>query len=490
MNKIIEYFTPHGKQSYFDTQKTISFIVISVIGSFLAIGMFIKELMSSSKNTIEGLGPSFVITIFTLSTLFLLKSKGIKTIGNIFSIGLVLIIAIFANILSEEVVQTDKLINHFYLMLGLFTMSVLFGTRKTIIINAAIIIVTTLRITTFGMENFPESYVLFQHALINYTITVIVIFLALFFTNQFSEKAIELAMKDARIKDEQNESLMKMVTGIKQSSYEIFKASDQLSSSSQEISSNANKQAATTEELSSSMQQMLATISSNTDKAVNTERITTKSAKEIKESNEVFLQTIQSVSNISRKTSIITDIAFQTNILSLNASIEAARAGTSGNSFAVVAQEVRNLAEKSKIASEEINEISYEGQNISKVAGKKLEQLIPEIIKSANLVNDIVIASKEQLSSVEMINNSIGQLTSITNENSASAEEMSASAEELSAQAEHLNSLISGFNIGSSSNDINTLKKEAKKEFPTKETKGFEIDLSQNDKLDDDFEEF
>ena len=490
MNKIIQYFAPKGEQSYFETQKTISFIVIEIIGVFLGLGMFTKEIMFPAENIIEGAGPSLVLILFIISTLFMLKSNGIKKTGNIFSIGIVLIIAISANILDAETSTVGKLIDGFYFMAGMFTVSVLFGTRKTILINTAIIIITAIRVATFGMEHFPESYDLFQLALTNYIITIIIIFLVLFFTNQFSEKAIELAMKDAKIKEEQNESLMKMVTGIKQSSYEIFKASDQLSSSSQEISSNANKQAATTEELSSSMQQMLATISSNTEKAVNTERITTKSAKEIKESNEVFLQTIQSVSDISRKTSIITDIAFQTNILSLNASIEAARAGTAGNSFAVVAQEVRNLAEKSKIASEEINEISFDGQNISKVAGKKLEQLIPEIIKSATLVNDIVIASKEQLSGVEMINTSIRQLTSITNENSASAEEMSASAEELSAQAEHLNSLISGFNIGSSSNDLNTIAKEPKKDFPTQETKGFEIDLSQNDKLDDKFEEF
>ena len=490
MNKIIDYFTPKGEQSYFETQKTTALIIIGIIGSFLTFGLFIKNILQPQDNIFTGTVKYLVTSLFIISTLFVLKNKGIKYAGNVFSIGTVIIFVLSINFVSTELSTTWKLIDGFYIIVAPLAFNVLFGSRKTLFISTIIIALSAIRVTIFGMDNFPESYDFFQTALTNYLFTIFGIFMALYFTLQFSEKAIELAIKDAEIKKEQNDALIKMVTGIKQSSYEIFKASDQLSSSSQEISSNANKQAATTEELSSSMQQMLSIISSNTEKAIDTERITTKSAEGVKESNEVFLQTIQSVSNISKKTSVITDIAFQTNILSLNASIEAARAGTAGNSFAVVAQEVRNLAEKSKNASEEIIAITDEGQSISKVAGQKLEQLISEIIKSANLVNDIVVASKEQLGGVEMINTSIKELTSITNENSASAEEMSTSAEELSAQAEHLSGLISGFNIGGDNDELDHKKDIKKEPTITQETKGFEIDLSQNDKLDEKFEEF
>jgi len=169
--------------------------------------------------------------------------------------------------------------------------------------------------------------------------------------------------------NEINKNFKEIIININDRATAVSDTSNQLSSSSLEMSQRANVQALTTEKVASSMEQMFATISSNTEKAINTESITTKSAKEIKESNKVFLETIQAVSDISTKTSIITDIAFQTNILSLNASIEAARAGDAGKGFAVVAQEVRNLAEKSKIASEEISDLSLNGQSISKVAG-------------------------------------------------------------------------------------------------------------------------
>jgi len=253
--------------------------------------------------------------------------------------------------------------------------------------------------------------------------------------------------EDAKTTRIQNEMLINMVKETKSISLEIFDASEQLSIISHDLSHNANKQAATTEEVASSMEQMLATISSNTEKAIITKKISSESAKEIKESNKVFKQTIQSVSDINNKTTTITDIAFQTNILSLNASVEAARAGKAGKGFAVVAQEVRKLAEKTKLMSEEISKISAEGKKVSDIAGKKLDKLIPEILKSAKLVDNIVLASQEQKNGVEVINTSIYQLAEITNYNSASAEKMSASAENLSTQAERLKSLILGFRI-------------------------------------------
>ena len=165
------------------------------------------------------------------------------------------------------------------------------------------------------------------------------------------------------------------------------------------------------------------------------------------QNKDMILQTLDSVNKISNKISIISEIADKTDILSINAAIEAARAGDAGKGFAVVAQEIRKLADITQIAAKEIGELSKTNQNISQISSKQLEKVIPEIIRSAELVNDIVVGSKEQQSSIESINNAILQLTESTNENSASAEEMSASAEELSAQAEQLKELISVFKI-------------------------------------------
>jgi len=243
------------------------------------------------------------------------------------------------------------------------------------------------------------------------------------------------------------ENLKNIITDIKQNSSNMFDVSKQLTTASKTISQNANTQAATTEEIASSMEEMLATISLNTRNAEITGETTQNTANEMNKSSEIFAKTIKSVTEINEKIDLITEIALKINILSLNAAIEAARAGKYGRGFAVVALEVKKLAEKTRIASDEISEISKTGKDISKIADEKLSKIIPEISKSSKLVNNIVNASKEQQAGVENINNSIIRLTEISNKNSFSAENMSSSAYKLTNYAKKLDDLISVFDI-------------------------------------------
>ena len=293
--------------------------------------------------------------------------------------------------------------------------------------------------------------------------------------------------------NQMNNVFTKMITGIDETASSVLTASKQLSTISQEISQRANEQAATTEEVATSMEQMLATINSNTQNAEITEKTSTKSANRLKQSELVFKQTINSVSEISKKISIITEIANKTDMLSINAAIEAARAGESGKGFSIVANEIRKLADKTKKASDEITELSGKGTSVSKITGKTLEKLIPEIIISAKLVSNIVSSGKEQQTSAKNINISVVQLADITNENSASAEEMSASAEELSAQATLLKSLIASsvMDITGIKQDDQHKNEDIRKEQTLEPKKaGVNIILSDNDKANDEFESF
>ncbi len=244
-----------------------------------------------------------------------------------------------------------------------------------------------------------------------------------------------------------NKAFTKMITGIDNTATMVLEASKKLNITSQMISERASEQAATTEEVASAMEQMFTIINSNTENAEITGQVSTKSASGMEESNEILVKTIKSVSEISEKIIIISEIADKTDILSINAAIEAARAGQEGRGFGVVAQEIRKLADKTKLASNEINMLSENGKKISKIAGEKLAKVIPELLKSTQLVKDIVMASREQKSGVESINVSVQQLTEITTENLISAEEMSDSSEELLLQAEQLKKLISVFKI-------------------------------------------
>lgn len=242
-------------------------------------------------------------------------------------------------------------------------------------------------------------------------------------------------------------TLRDTIAGILSSSENIASASLQMSSTSTEMSQGAAEQASTIEEVSSTMEELSAMIQHNAENAKTTEQISFESRNKINQVVESASEAIKSSQIISEKISIINDIAFQTNILALNAAVEAARAGEHGRGFAVVAGEVRRLADDSKKAAEEIIKLSAESRLVSEEAGKKMMELLPEIQKTTELVQDITTSNMQQSLGVSQVSDSVQQMNQVAQQNAAASEELAASAEELSAQAGHLNDLVAFFKI-------------------------------------------
>ncbi|MCM0080490.1 cache domain-containing protein [Geomonas sp. Red32] len=297
------------------------------------------------------------------------------------------------------------------------------------------------------------------------------------------------------------EKLSSVVSEVKSAAGNVAAGSQELSGSSETMSQGASEQAASAEEASSSMEEMSSNIRQNADNAMQTEKIAAKSSQDAQEGGRAVQQTVTAMKEIAGKISIIEEISRQTNLLALNAAIEAARAGEHGKGFAVVASEVRKLAERSQRAAAEISELSATSVDVAEKAGAMLSTMVPNIQKTAELVQEISAACREQDTGAEQINKAIQQLDQVIQQNASAAEEISSTAEELSSQAAQLQDTVGFFKLAEGAQPARkapvrppapAARKAPKrpKTFAAGKEAGHSIDLSDEPYADDAYERY
>ncbi len=221
----------------------------------------------------------------------------------------------------------------------------------------------------------------------------------------------------------------------------------QMNLASSALSDGSNRQASAVQQASAAIEEMTANTNLSADNAGHTETTAVKSAAEAKKSGEAVSRAVSAMRSISEKINIIQEIARQTDLLALNAAVEAARAGSHGKGFAVVASEVRKLAERSQSAAAEINNLSKETLDVSGEAGRMLDALVPNIQRTADLVQEISAASREQSVGAGQINQAIIDLDAVIQKNAAAAEEFAETSRQLAGNAEELADVIGFFKL-------------------------------------------
>ena len=211
--------------------------------------------------------------------------------------------------------------------------------------------------------------------------------------------------------------LSSVVVEVKSAVDTVATGSAQGNAAAEQLSQGATEQSASVQEVSSSMEEMSANIKQNAENASETEKIALKAASDAREGGSAVAQTVEAMKQIANKTSIIGEIARQTDLLALNAAIEAARAGEHGKGFAVVAAEVRKLAERSQKAAGEISELSGTSVQVAERAGQLLAKIQPDVQRTADLVQEISAACREQDTGASQINKALQQLDSVIQQN-------------------------------------------------------------------------
>ncbi len=336
----------------------------------------------------------------------------------------------------------------YYYLLVFMALTALFSSKWNLIVNTALIFFSVLIIFFLSKSQYtPEILGKLQLALFNYEITVIALFIILWSFKSNIEKSMLNLRKTAKELDERNKYMENVYNRIRANAEELVETSGKMDEEAVQLAKNASDESVFVEEISASMEEMVVAIEKNVEKANYSYDKVKDSIDQLEKGGQVIENSLNLLTDIVGKMSNIIELADKIDLLAINAAIEAAHAGDKSGGFAVIADEIRKLAEKSKKAVDEIILISNHGKEMTSQAKDVIASNSKAFEEIIQRIQEIVIASKEQNLNAQAVNDSIQQLNKISVSNASTAEELASIATQLTTQAAELKQLVQQENI-------------------------------------------
>ncbi|RLD63825.1 MAG: hypothetical protein DRI95_11250 [Bacteroidetes bacterium] len=396
-NRALNYFLVNLNDETFNIQlKAKIFVTLHLAGFFVNALYIIIGIFTELR--LEYISHIFIFLII-ITDLYLVRKGKFEIAGNFFTLSLI-ILFVFITIFISEDHSLDKFLDEFYFLLSFLVLSILFTTDKVLLINASIIILGTLTYYIFSTD---KSSGISMDAIINYEFVVIIITVVLLSVSKIIKRTIVFADDRAGQFVEQKNKAVDAISALSFTSGTMLEMSKKIAELTDSLNASTNIQASSAEQMYANISTLSDSITNNSEHSELALDTTSERVMVVRRSERLLKKVISSIRKISKKISIVEEIARQTNFLALNAAIEAARAGESGKGFAVVAAEVKKLAEISQESSKDIITLVKEGISVSDQAWDYLGAIVDNTHDSREQIVKITDALIEQKKNISQI---------------------------------------------------------------------------------------
>ncbi|MFY0685983.1 MAG: hypothetical protein JXQ90_02400 [Cyclobacteriaceae bacterium] len=446
MTNFISFFAARSiDQPYIIRVKTKALVSLTFISLFFLIVRIITNLGREDGGAFFALyGVAIILTAVCLINLGLLRTVGYEIAGIFFSSGMVTAMMIGLYFSKNQIHPINEFLSGYYFALVVLCLSALFGNKKSLFFNVAVILTVAWAIYKSSTDLYiGEIEGLASRGIVNYTIVTFAIASILFYIMKISDDFQERTEQSSHQVIEKNTRLESLLGKVKSSSVLHRNISQDVEANSEQLTNNANKQVESVGEIESTVAMMASSISSNERTAKETADQLTGTLEFINLNKEILEKTFHAVRSISDKVKEIEEISSQTDLLAINAAIEASRAGEAGKGFSVVASEVKKLAEHTQTSSHQINDIVEESIKVSGDAEQYIKKMFEEISSIEGRINDISSVASEQLGRITSIQNAISMIANETRSNGEISQNLRLSVQSLNESTHSMNSLVS-----------------------------------------------